>query len=214
MSNSPDPLSLPEKWDSSTVLGALALTADDAIIVLDEGRGICFYNHGAERIFGWRADEMLGKPLDILIPERFRAKHKQHIRQFASEPTAARTMGSRSTICGLRANGQEFPAEASIARFFVGERRYFGVILRDVTQLVEARREIERLKGLLPVCAYCRKVRDDSGYWQELEQYLESHSNLSVTHGICKECLAKVMPAPKATSSDLPPGSPADRPRS
>ena len=214
MNDSTDTVLSLEKWDSSTVLGALVLAADDAIIVVDEARGICFYNHGAERIFGWPAHEMLGKPLDILIPERFRAKHRQHLHRFTTDSTTARTMGSRSKIGGLRANGQEFPAEASIARFTVGERLYFGVILRDVTQLVEARREIERLKGLLPVCAYCRKVRDDSGYWQELEQYLESHSNLSVTHGICKECLAKVMPAPNATSSDLPPGSPSDRPRS
>ena len=197
-------MSQPEEAVAAGVVNALALIADEAIIVCDEATGICFFNQGAERIFGFRASEVRGRPLDVLLPERFRVAHRDHVRRFAGAEEVARPMGRRAMIFGLRSNGQEFPAEASIAKFVVGERRYFGVILRDVTAMVEARREIERLKGLLPVCAYCRKVRDDSGYWQDVESYLKSHSNLLITHGICKECLAKELQKVAAGAEDEP----------
>ena len=62
---------------------------------------------------------MIGKPLDILIPERLRDRHRQHVRDFASQPAEAREMGARTEISGLRKNGDEFPAEAAISKLRV-----------------------------------------------------------------------------------------------
>jgi len=53
---------------------------------------------------------------------------------------------------------------------------------------------VEVLGGLLPICAWCKKVRHDAGYWEQIEQYISSHSKLEFTHGICPDCLARVSP--------------------
>jgi len=60
-------------------------------------------------------------------------------------------------------------------------------------ELSQALKEVGELKGLLPVCAWCHKIRDDKGYWGQLETYIEARSRASFTHGICPECEAKVM---------------------
>jgi len=63
---------------------------------------------------------------------------------------------------------------------------------RVILELRDALDNIKTLKGLLPVCAWCKSVRDDSGYWNRVEEYLQKHSDLTFTHGICPECAKKV----------------------
>jgi two-component system, response regulator PdtaR len=64
--------------------------------------------------------------------------------------------------------------------------------LRDLNlQLQESLAHIKTLHGLLPICAWCNKIRDDNGQWEKLETYIKSHSEADFTHGICPECLAK-----------------------
>ena len=63
-----------------------------------------------------------------------------------------------------------------------------------VTQLEKSLKEIKTLRGLLPMCAWCRKIRDDKGYWQGLEAYIQEHTDAAFTHGICPECLKQVNP--------------------
>ena len=107
--------------------------AADAIITVDADHVVVNYNHGAEEIFGWQRAEVTGRPLSVLLPERFREAHEGHIAHFAQSPRAARRMGERQEIFGLRRDGSEFLAEASISRVEVGGRRLFTVVLRDVT---------------------------------------------------------------------------------
>ncbi len=78
---------------------------------------------------------------------------------------------------------------------------YIGSCI-DVTENVEARRlilreketEIKRLRGMLPICASCKKIRDDKGYWNQIESYIRDHSEVEFSHGICPECLKKLYP--------------------
>lgn len=118
---------------SQSALEAIIDIAPDGVIVLDEAFRIVRYNKGAERIFGWSEAEMLGEPLDRLLPLALRAVHRSHVRGFASGNTEARRMGERRTIAGLRRNGEEFPADASISRVTVDGERTFMVMLRDVS---------------------------------------------------------------------------------
>ena len=60
-----------------------------------------------------------------------------------------------------------------------------------VAELQHALAEVKTLRGMLPICAWCKKVRDDEGYWGQIESYLESHSEMQFTHGICPDCIAK-----------------------
>jgi len=105
--------------------------ASDAIISIDESQRITIFNRGAEQVFGWTAQEVIGRPLDILIPERFRAAHRAHIPAFEAEAVNARRVAAGTV--GLRKDGTEFIAEAAISKLRVGNERMFTVVMRDVT---------------------------------------------------------------------------------
>jgi len=116
----------------------------DAIICIDSDQKITLFNDGAEQIFGWRADEVLGKPLGILIPERVRDGHRAHVERFRASPERARKMGERREISGVRKNGEEFPAEAAISKASIGDSVVFSVVLRDVTEQMGLHKRLQR----------------------------------------------------------------------
>jgi PAS domain S-box-containing protein len=116
----------------------------DAIICIDAEQKITLYNDGAERIFGWTAEEMIGQPLDVLLPERVREGHRAHIERFRDAPETARRMGQRQEISGVRKNGEEFPAEAAIAKVRMGDAVVFSVVLRDITEQMELHKRLQR----------------------------------------------------------------------
>jgi PAS domain S-box-containing protein len=119
---------------SEAKFSGIVSIAADAIISIDENHCITVFNEGAEAIFGYARTEVIGTPMEILIPERFRAIHRQHIARFAASNETARKMGGRQDVFGLRKNGQEFPAEASISKVVVGKVTFFSVVLRDITE--------------------------------------------------------------------------------
>lgn len=112
--------------------GIISLAADAIISVDSQGR-ITLFNSGAEQIFGYAAQEVLGKPLELLLPERFRGGHPRHLETFRGGSHASRRMAERQPIFGLRKNGEEFPAEAAISRMEVEGELVLTAILRDVS---------------------------------------------------------------------------------
>jgi len=116
--------------------------ADDAIISINGFQSITLFNQGAEKIFGYSAQEVIGKGLNLLLPQRFLQMHRQHVVDFGQSPNIARRMGERREIYGRRKDGTEFPAEASISKIEMGKEIFYTVILRDVTE----RKQIERMK--------------------------------------------------------------------
>lgn len=120
--------------------------ANDAIIATDRQQLIQLFNQGAEKIFGYSGAEIIGQPLDALLPDRFVGVHRQHVAKFAQSSGQARRMGERQgQIIGRRKDGTEFPAEASISKLELGEEKVYTVILRDVTQRQEAEAALEQL---------------------------------------------------------------------
>ncbi len=120
-------------------------TANDAIISVDQEQHIVLFNHGAEVIFGYSADEILGQPLDRLLPARFGETHRREIHNFASAPEASRHMAERIEVRGRRKDGAEFPVEANISKLAENGRMMFTAILRDVTERKRTEEKIERL---------------------------------------------------------------------
>jgi PAS domain S-box-containing protein len=123
-------------------VSAILAIAADAIISLDETLHITLFNEGAAEIFGYRPWEIIGRPLDILIPERMRARHAHHVAEFSTSPIAARKMGERQEIFARRKDGSEFPAEASIAKQVIDGRKAYMVVLRDVTDRKRAEADL------------------------------------------------------------------------
>jgi len=132
----------------SQISTILAIAAD-AIISLNEQMRVMVFNDGAVAMFGYTKEEMIGQPLDVLIPERFRPLHGDHVAKFSNSPIAARRMGERQEIYALRKDGTEFPAEASIAKQDMGGRRIFMVVLRDVTERRRAQAELAKANSEL-----------------------------------------------------------------
>ncbi len=125
--------------------------SEDAIISIDENQRIRLFNQGAEKIFGYRAEEILGRELDVLIPPRFTLPHRGHVRNFGASPDVLRPMNDRGTIFGLRRDGAEFPAEATILKFEVEGEKVFTVRLRDITERKQAEEELRYLEQRLTV---------------------------------------------------------------
>jgi PAS domain S-box-containing protein len=117
--------------------------SDDAIISIDSSQRITLFNRGAERIFGYLADEVLGRPLDLLLPERFSQAHRSHVRSFGSSPDMLRPMRERGEIFGRRKDGSEFPAEASISKFEVAGEPILNVRMRDITERKRAQEQLQ-----------------------------------------------------------------------
>jgi len=129
-----------ELHESEGRLGSIVASAMDAIIAVDDAQRVLLFNASAEKMFGCRAGDAIGTPIDRFIPERFRAGHIAYIRHFGETGVTSRTMGALSALWALRSNGQEFPIEASISHIEAGGKKLFTVIIRDITDRKQAER--------------------------------------------------------------------------
>jgi len=128
-----------EHLSAARRLAALAESAVDAIVSADARGNITDWNPAAERLFGHRRADVLGQPLELLMPERFRARHRQGIARAASGSTGNH-IGATAELSALRSDGTEFPIELSLSTFELDGRRYFTGVIRDIS----SRKDIER----------------------------------------------------------------------
>ena len=117
-------------------VGSIVESAMDAIITVDESQRIVLFNAAAEAVFGYARADAIGAPLESFIPQRFRGGHAAHVHRFGDTGASSRRMGAQRIVRGLRHNGEEFPIEASISQTGDPGRRFYTVILRDVTERV------------------------------------------------------------------------------
>ncbi len=131
------------QWTEARLAGIIS-SAMDAIISVNEEQNITLFNPAAERIFGYKAAEVLGKPLDLLIPTQHREKHRRDVQRFGETGVTSRSMTSPGRLTGLRSNGAVFPIEATISQLVEGGERIFTVILRDTSERLGAQEEARR----------------------------------------------------------------------
>jgi PAS domain S-box-containing protein len=116
-------------------LRGIVSSAMDAIIATDIERRIVLFNNAAEEMFGCSEQEALGAPIDRFIPQRFRSTHSAQMRSFGESAATTRVMGG---LCAMRANGQEFPIDASISQVESAGTKLYTVIIRDITERLQA----------------------------------------------------------------------------
>ena len=152
--------------ESEARLSGIVESVTEGIISVDERQRIVLFNHGAELIFGRSAAAMIGEPLELLIPDRFRARHAQHIRRFAATGQTNRAMGQYGLIYGLHANGEEFPVEATVSQSGTSPNKLLTVILRDIT---------ERMRTEQALRDYAEQLRQLSRRLFEVEERERRH---------------------------------------
>ncbi|MEP7261222.1 MAG: PAS domain S-box protein, partial [Usitatibacter sp.] len=139
--------------DVQARVGGIVESAMDAIVTVDETQQVVQFNAAAERAFRWPRAAVVGQRLDMLIPPRFREAHGLHVEEFGRTAVTSRAVGHPAVLRGLRADGTEFPIEASISQHLEGGRKLFTVILRDVTERAHNEellaRDESRMRGIL-----------------------------------------------------------------
>lgn len=135
--------------ESQAQLRGIIDSAMDAIITIDEDQCVVLFNPAAEVMFQCPADEAVGALIERFIPARYRSGHSEHVRQFGESQITNRRMGALGRVYGLRADGSEFPVEASISRVAVLGHRYYTVIMRDITERERAEAELRRNEASL-----------------------------------------------------------------
>jgi len=163
--------------DQRAQLEGIIESAMDAIITVDEGEHVAVFNRAAESMFLCRAADSIGQPLDRFIPERFRQAHHGHMSHFALQQSSSRSMGHRVGLFGLRANGEEFPVEASISHVLVSGKKLLTVILRDVTERKRAEEDLHeseaRLQAILDNSPGLVFLKDVEGRYLHVNRQFE-----------------------------------------
>jgi PAS domain S-box-containing protein len=119
---------------SETQYSGIVETANDAIISIDENHDINLFNSGAEKIFGYGSDEIIGKSITKLMPDKFLNYREKSVDKFLDKSKNLRKINERLGIQGMRKNGEEFAASATISKFFIEDKKTFTIILQDISE--------------------------------------------------------------------------------
>ena len=137
-------------WGSEHKFRALLEAAPDAMVIVDSHGHIALVNEQAERLFGYRRKELVGRSISELIPRRLRPQHRHHVKGY-QQNAATRPMGSGLELYGLRKDGSEFPVEISLSPIETDEGRMVSSAIRDITtrkrELTDLRTAEELFRG-------------------------------------------------------------------
>jgi PAS domain S-box-containing protein len=183
-------------------LAAIVQGSDDAIISLTLEGIVTSWNRAAEIIYGYAASEAIGQRISINVPPEY----LEEMLELLARIGRGERIFHHETI-RKKKNGEYLNVSLTISPVKDDDGTIIGVstIARDITERERVRKEKEKLirelqdalanvktlRGLFPICAWCKKIRDDQGYWQQIEAYIRDHSDADFSHCICPECAEK-----------------------
>ena len=198
-----------QTYDDITALAAYICEVPIAVISLvDESRQWFKSKHGLTEVetprdVAFCAHAILQtEPMivqDALKDTRFAdsalVTRSPHIRFYAGFPLATPEGLALGMLCAIDRKPRQLSAEQHHAMQALARQVMALLELRRVSAgLAEALEKVKTLRGLLPICAWCKRIRDDKGYWSQVEKYIHEHTGADFTHGICPECLEKQRP--------------------
>jgi len=186
---------------SKDYVNAIVTELVDALIVFDQQGTILTANRGACQLLGYTEAELVGSPIDLVLdpadtmiqPSSIVAAGAVH----NYETSYRRRDGSLVSVlfgASLLRQPQQDVLVVSTGRDISERKRAEEIRERLIEELRSSLRKIKTLRGLVPICAACKKIRDDKGFWKEVEVYVRDHSEAKFSHGICPECSARLYP--------------------
>jgi PAS domain S-box-containing protein len=178
--------------------------AQEGIWAVDAEARTTLVNPCLSALLGYTAEEMIGRSLFAFMDETAAGPAREHFARCGQGRT------ERQDWELLRQDGQRIFATVALSPLPAEPGRFAGaiVLVHDITErklagqerekligeLQKALADVKTLGGLLPICAACKKVRDDQGYWSQIETFVQTHSEITFTHSLCPECMPKYFP--------------------
>ncbi len=160
---------------------SLSEASFEGIVIFDE-LNIIEANKTIGKMLGYKPSELIGiEAINFVAPDE-REKLKNKILSGEEKPY--------ESIC-LRKDGTTFPVEVHARMFPYKGQQVRVSAVRDISEQKKVEAEIKTLRGILPICASCKKIRDNKGYWNQVEAYIEHYSEVQFSHGMCEECEEK-----------------------
>jgi PAS domain S-box-containing protein len=148
-------------------------------------------NAAALEVLGYSKGEIVGKPLETIYAPESLPEMKQLLAQWRETGSIR---NEELVIVTKTGDKRTVLLSAGTVRDREGKVLYSVSVQRDITERKQAEAEIKTLRGLLPICASCKKIRDDRGYWHQVEVYVRDHSEADFSHSICPDCAKKLYP--------------------
>jgi len=170
----------------------------DGVIVIDTAGHVVDLNPSMEEIIGKTAEGIIGESADQVfaqwkdVKDSLKAKKEGRFETDIDQKAGKRFYDLYVSI--LHSPHMEYAGRIIVFREITRRRQMEMEREGLITELQETLDQVKTLSGLLPICANCKKIRDDTGYWQDLEAYINKHSDATFTHGICPECAKKLYP--------------------
>jgi PAS domain S-box-containing protein len=191
--------------ENLSYMAAIVDSAEEAIVGQNMDGLITTWNTGAARLYGYAAEEAVGQPALLIVPPVLHQEAVELLQKLQRaevvEPEETRRLRKDGTpvhACvawsAIRDSAGRVIGASSIAYDITERKRIEAERLELIAHLNETLSKVKTLSGLLPICASCKKIRDDHGYWQQLETFVRERSGAEFSHSICPDCMKELYP--------------------
>jgi PAS domain S-box-containing protein len=186
-----------------TAASNIISTMADALMLIDQNYHIVNVNNALLQLLAYKENEIVGQPFETLLADQFEK------RQWLDRMISESSLKNYDLFLKNKSGGNiPISLSSSMIKDDTGGVVGFVCIARDMTERKQAEEQREKLieelqtalgnvktlRGLVPICSNCKKVRNDQGYWQQVEEYVREHTEADFTHGLCEECAKKLYP--------------------